>query len=337
MSRTQPGSNPGPGNAGDRGRRGALLLAVVGLALSVSAVPVAAQDANFTRPIPELEERLRTGVFEIQDWRGSRAEGDRTARVLLAFSDSVHLLAKWGSAAPGASMFNNEPRFEVAAYELQKLFLEPAEYVVPPTVLRAFPLAWVKQHSPFAERTFRDVESVLVVLQYWMANVAPDNLWDSRRAQQDTLYARYIGNFNVLTHLVRHNDSNIGNFLISGYEPAPRVFSVDNGVAFSAPRSDRGAAWRDMRVRRLPAHTVQRLRAITTDDLVNTLAVLAEFEVHGNLLVAVEAGENMDPRRGVRNRDGRVQLGLTQSEIDGVANRLRNLLSQIDRGRISEF
>ena len=42
-------------------------------------------------------------------------------------------------AEPGAEDFNNRPRYDLAAYELQKLFLEPAEYVVPPTALRFVP------------------------------------------------------------------------------------------------------------------------------------------------------------------------------------------------------
>ena len=41
-----------------------------------------------------------------------------------------------------------------------------------------------------------------------------------------------MANFNVFTYLVSHNDENEGNYLISGVEDNPRVFSVDNGLAF---------------------------------------------------------------------------------------------------------
>lgn len=306
-------------------------------ALFAAAAPLHAQDANFALPPLELEHHLRELPFRITDWRGSRMPEDRTQRVLLEFDDSVTLLVKWANAVPGASMFNNEPRFEAAAYELQKLFLGPDEFVVPPTVLRAFPLAFVATQMPGVRKTFNEAESVLVALQYWLSMVTPANYWDERRAGSDTLYARHIGNFNALTYLIRHQDSNAGNFLISEYEPSPRVFAVDNGVSFSAPPSDRGTDWRNMRVRRLPRHTVERLRTITRADLDRVLGVLVEFEARDGQLVAVPPGENLSPGRGVRRSGGRIQLGLTRSEIGAVESRLRNLLNQVERGRITEF
>jgi hypothetical protein len=317
------------------GRAAALLL--LG-ALTGSASPALAQpDANFMLPPLVVEHHLRELPFEILNWRGSRMPEDRTQRAVFAFPDSSVLLVKWANAAQGASAFNNEPRFEIAAYELQKLFLDPDAFVVPPTVLRALDHEFVTAQMPGVPRTFRDAASVLVTLQYWLSQVTPDNFWDARRAESDSLYARHIGNFNTLTYLVRHGDANVGNFLISEYAGNPRVFAVDNGVAFSSPPSDRGATWRDMRVRRLSAGTVARLRALTRADLDRALGVLAEYEVRDGRLVAVPPGENIDHRRGVRRRGDRIQLGLTRVEIDGVASRLRNLLNQVERGRITEL
>src|SRR5688500_11840023 len=43
--------------------------------------------------------------------------------------------AKWKPSAEMGEGFNNQPRKELAAHELQKLFLEPHEYVVPPTTV----------------------------------------------------------------------------------------------------------------------------------------------------------------------------------------------------------
>jgi hypothetical protein len=313
------------------------ILALLAGSLASAPAPAAAQDFNFVRPIPEIEQRLREEHFQIVDYRGSRAPGDRTNRVVLTFGDSVMLLAKWANAAPGASAFNNEPRYDVAAYEIQKLFLDPDDYVVPPTVLRTFPLPYVEIQTPGVQRTFSDAASVLVVLQYWLTGVSPDNYWDQRRAQDDTLYARHIGNFNVLTYLIRHQDSNIGNYLISQFQENPRVFAVDNGLAFASEASNRGMEWRNMRVRRLPQNTVARLRSITREDLDRALAVLAEFEIRNGHLVAVPVGENIAPGRGVRRSGNRVQIGLNRSEIGAVESRLRSLINQVDRGRITEF
>jgi hypothetical protein len=318
-------------------RRSVAASVLAAAAAACAAVPAAAQDANFILPVTEVEEHLRSMEFRILQWRGSRSLEDRTQRVVLGFADSSTIAVKWANSAPGGGAFNNEPRYEAAAYEFQKLFLEPDEYVVPPTVIRAFPVAYVAEQMPGATATFRDAESVVVVLQYWLSQVTRENFWDARRAGEDSLYARHVGNFNALTYLIRHNDANIGNFLISQYAGNPRVFSVDNGVAFNAPSSDRGTDWRNLHVRRLSPRTVQRLRAITRADLERALGTVAEFEIRDGALVAVTPGENLGPNRGVRRSGSRVQFGLTRAEIGGIEARLRNLLNQVDRGRITEL
>jgi hypothetical protein len=333
--------------AGRRLRPDGRPVAILALALTSAAfvgAPFAgacdldAQGVHLHRPVPEIEVHLRDLPFDILEWRGSRMPGDRTQHVVLRFEDESIIRVKWANAPPGGGAFNNEPRYEAAAYEIQKLFLDPDEYVVPPTVLRAFPLDYVDAQIPGTPRTFREAESVLVALQYWLYNVTSDGFWDPERAQQDTLYARHIGNMNTLTHLIRHNDSNVGNFLISNWEGGdPRVFSVDNGVAFRAPNSDRGYEWRDLQVRRLAARTVDRLREITEDDLTRTLGILAEYHVVDGFLVPVTPGENISPNRGVRRRDGRVQLGLTRGEIRDIDRRRQALLRRIERGQIETF
>jgi hypothetical protein len=234
--------------------------------------------------------------------------------------------------------FNNEPRYEAAAYEIQKLFLDEPEYVVPPTLLRALPIAFVHQQIPGARPTFREAPgSVLVALQYWLIGVTPQSIWEPQRATTDDVYARRIGNFNLLTYLIHHGDSNIGNFLISDAVDDPRVFSVDNGVAFRSQDSNRGAEWRALRVKRLPRHTVDRLRGITRLDLERTLAVLAEYEIRDGQLVRVVPGPNLAPARGVRRSRERVQFGLTTREIRDVEARLGHLLRQIDAGQFTLF
>ncbi|HSJ06909.1 MAG TPA: hypothetical protein VK936_09410, partial [Longimicrobiales bacterium] len=71
--------------------------AAASLAAALLAVPVTglAQDFNIALPVDEIETRLGTGTFDIIDWRGSRAPGDRTSRVALSFPDDVLIVAKW--------------------------------------------------------------------------------------------------------------------------------------------------------------------------------------------------------------------------------------------------
>src|ERR687891_206543 len=101
---------------------------IVGLLAVLAALagsPLAAQDANHLHPVDSLEAWLAARPFEIVDFRGSRGEGDRTQRAALEFSDGLVVLAKWAQAAPGGETFNNAPRYELAAYTIQKLFLDP--------------------------------------------------------------------------------------------------------------------------------------------------------------------------------------------------------------------
>jgi hypothetical protein len=313
-----------------------LLLGSIAFALPA---PAGAQTQNIPLPVAEVESRLATQPFTIIDWRGSRAEGDRTQRIAMLFEDSALVIAKWATAPSGGSAFNNEPRYEVAAYVLQKLFLDEPDYVVPPTVMRAFPIEFVQEQIPNVRPTFREAQhAVLVALQYWLLGVTPQGFWDERRAANDDVYGRHIGNFNVLTHLINHKDTNVGNFLISTVPDEPRVFAVDNGLAFASRESDRGTTWGELLVRRLPQHTVERLKQLTREDLESALGVLAEFEIDADgRLIRVPSGPNMASSRGVRRSADRIQLGLTTREIRGVENRLRALLRQVDGGRIKVF
>jgi hypothetical protein len=309
--------------------------AFAALLLALNAVH--AQDANYLIPITDIETRLREGGLAFIDYRGSRAQGDRTQRVTIQFPDSVVLVAKLARAPKGGGVFNNEPRYELAAYEIQRLFLDPVDYAVPPTVVRALPLSYLRTHDPNVSSTFDGIESVVVVLQYWLAQVTPDDFYDRDRARRDSLYAYHLGIFNILTYLIRHNDENVGNFLVSQAETLPRVFSVDNGVAFESQVSDRGFAWRNIRVERLPRSTIERLRSVTPERLREALGVLVQFEVQNGMLVAMPPGPNLDEGRGVRRSGTTIQFGLTSREIRGVESRLRSLLEDVDKNKIRVF
>jgi len=310
----------------------ALLLAV--------ATMVAAQDVNIPRPADEIERELATAPFVITTAEISRpkAKGDITLKAEVSFDGALSYRVKLRRAEPGAEDFNNRPRYDLAAYELQKLFLDPAEYVVPPTALRMMPLAELRPHSPEAKPTFKGSDDVLVVLQYWLNEVKViADIYDPERFAADSQYARHIGQLNVLTFLIEHGDSNVGNFLISRAETGPRVFSIDNGVAFEFNESDRGQLWMKMRVDRLPADTVQRLRRITSEELHRRLGVLAQWQLQDGRWVATAPGENLAPARGVRNEDGILQLGLRKADIDQVGRQLGRLLKQVDAGQIATF
>ncbi|MBR9989097.1 MAG: hypothetical protein KFH98_05030 [Gemmatimonadetes bacterium] len=322
-----------------RRRLTALALATYLVTAGVApAAPAHAQDGNVVLPVREIESRLQEQPFRILDWRGSRKPEDRTQRAALAYEDSLILLAKWANAPTNASVYNNEPRYEVAAYLIQRLFLDEPDYVVPPTVVRSVPLSMMAEQMRDARPTFREAPaSVLVTLQYWLWGVTDRDFWDDRRARTDSVYARHIGNFNALTVVIRHSDANRGNYLISEDSTNPRVFAVDNGVSFASADSDRGYEWRELRVQRLPRRTVERLETVTRQQLDDLLGVIAEFEVRDGELIAVPPGPNLSPNRGVRRTAERIQLGLTSREIRAIELRIRDLLRQANGHRIELF
>ena len=310
---------------------GALLAAPTGANL-------VAQDANIRLPAARAETLLRDSSFRPVAQEGSRFKGDRTQHVLLMFGDTTAIEVKWAPAPPGGEAFNNQPRFEAAAYALQKLFLDERDFVVPPTVLRMVsPTALTGAGGEPARATFSGNPHALVALQYWTNYVTPEQVFDAKRAERDSAYARHLGDLNILTYLIRHRDSNKGNVLLSVDSANPRLFSVDNGVAFSSPPSDRGKDWEQMRVKRVSARTAGRLKAITDEQLTQALGVLAQFEPQGDAYLAVALGPNLDADRGVRRKGQTVQLGLTKYEIDGVRGRLRALIKEIDDNKIRTF
>jgi hypothetical protein len=317
-------------------RRG--LVTVVLLAGTVhSAV---AQDSNITLPVPELERMVTSGPFTITSAEISRpkAKGDITLKADVSFDGQAPIRVKLRKAEPGADTFNNVPRYDLAAYDLQSLFLDPADYVVPPTALRFVPIDEFRKYSKDVERTFSGADEVLCVIQYWLQDVkVVADVYDPALFASDPVYARHVGQMNILTDLIDHGDSNVGNFLISRAPEAARVYSVDNGVAFASGESDRGRLWAELRVDRLPADAVERLRQVTFATLQDRLGVIAQWELHDGQFVAVPAGTNLGPRRGVRRDGATVQMGLKSSEIDLVWKNLQRLLQQVDSGRVKTF
>ena len=298
--------------------------------------PAAAQDVNITQPPAELERLFAAGAMVIEQAQISRpkAQGDITLRADVSFDGAPALRVKLRRAEPGAEAFNNVPRYDLAAYELQKLFLDPEEYVVPPTALRMVPLADFARFAPEVTRTFSQADQVLAVVQYWLNDITnAEDIYDPARFAADPLYARHIGQLNVLTYLIEHRDSNLGNFLIGRAATGPRVFSIDHGVAFASEDSDRGELWKVIRVQRFPADAVERLRKVTPQLLMQRLGVLAEWRLEGGRYVPAPLGANIAKGRGVRSKDGALQMGLTESETLQVYRQLARFLSQADRGR----
>lgn len=312
------------------------LALLVGLAAGW-AVTAGAADANIPRPVQEIEAELTSAPFTIVAAEISRpkAKGDITLKAELSFAGAPPYRVKLRRAEPGAEDFNNRPRYDAAAYQLQALLFDPADCVVPPTALRFLPVADLLPYAPQARPTFRGSDEVLVVLQYWLQKVqVVADVYDPARFAADPAYARHVGQLNVFTYLIEHGDANVGNFLLSKEAVGPRVFAVDNGVAFAFNESDRSDAWKQMRVGGLPVDTVARLRAMTRGDLQRRLGVLAEWRLVSGQWIPAAPGANIEPRRGVRLEADMLQLGLTELEIARIDRRRQQLLRLVDDGKL---
>ncbi|MCG8607002.1 hypothetical protein MJD09_18720 [bacterium] len=311
------------------------------IGLSVCAVSVwaaaFAQDSNVLHPIDQIEHLLKKEHFEIFRIRDLRFTGDITKRAILKFPGNQMIQVKWKRSAEGGWTTNNEPRYEIAAYKLQKLFLDPLEYVVPPTAARALPLSQYQKIEDQVTPTFKNTQDVVYVLQYWLEKVSMDDIYDKKRFDSDSTYAKHLGNMNILSYLIEHKDSNRGNFLISTDPNNPRVFAVDNGFSFESPHSNRGEDWRKIRLKRLPKKAIDRLRTVTRDTLDQVLAVVAQFELQSGFLRAVEPTAKINKKRGVHHEGSVIQFGLTEFEIAGLERRLKRLLDRVDSGNIKTF
>lgn len=298
----------------------------------------AAQDLNVVLPTDSIDHLYRAADFALpESLTGMRFAEDRNKGVEMRFDDGTLVLTKWRASPRGGDAFNNNIHYEVAAYELQKLFLDEPQYVVPPTAPRVLPFDWYRTVDDEVDETFEGTGAVLVLLQAFLYGVTDEGVFDPARFEADSLYARHWANANLFTYLIRHSDSNPGNLLVSTWPESPRVFAVDNGVAFNSLESNRGIEWRRLHVDRFPAATVERLRAIQEEGLHEALGVLAEWTLVDGGLVRREPGVNLDPDDGVRHREGTVQIGLTAGEIDDVWDRLQDFLGDVDRGRFSTF
>ncbi len=262
------------------------------------------------------------------------------SRVSVVFPEhGVEVTLKWKSMPASLDGINNSPRREIASYRVQPLFLDPEDFVVPPSVARCLAPEEFAQPDLHRKPTRENTGCELGIFSLWLEDVEiPELLYDEARFVSDPVYARYLANFNILTYLIRHRDGRRGNFLVARDDSRRIVFAIDNGISFSGFVYNWFIDnWDDLKVPALPRDSVARLRDTTAADL-QALGVVVQFERDDDaMLRVVVPGANFDPNEGVRIRDGTIQLGLTADEIAGIAERIERLLGAVDTGEIPVF
>jgi len=206
---------------------------------------------------------------------------------------------------------------------------------VPPIALRSEPVPDFHASDPAGGATWRGTNAALFMVQCWLMDAKPHRLEiDKARFASDPAYARAISRLNVLTYLIEHKDSNLGNVMLTGEGSAVRAWAIDNGVSFASEESDVGIFWKTLRVDAVDRALAERLRSLTLEELRARLGVIAQYELVGSRWEPREPGANLDARRGVRRRGNQLQLGLTSAEIGAVERRRQRLVRQIDKGDI---
>lgn len=310
---------------------------------SVTKAPDLCKETPFCLPAGELSTLLRDAPFTV---RAAEAVGQgdvHSQRLLIVLPGGQVVRIKWKAAPPGGDGPNSSPRRELAAYEVQKLFLDEADYVVPPVAARCTPEAVRDLHLQGETKpTFSGSSCLLGLASYWLEGVETLKGVSKERFAQDPLYRRRLALLNILTYLIDHHDTKPANFTIER-EGDPHAFSVDNGMAFSGwltPGTWFLRSWREMIVDAVPMDAVARLRRVQRSDL-HRLAVIAQYRVAAGALEPMAPGAPFSEEdgldKGIRRRGDVVQLGLTRSEIEDMRRRLLVLLDHVESGALKTF
>ncbi len=307
---------------------------------------------NWPVPAHEAERLILHARRELKKQTGAGAGTTGAEKVSLAFpDDDIELDIKWklvDSSWKGITErydgINNSPRKELAAWKIQRLFLEPEDYVAPFTTAYCVPLAEASEAVRKLGPTVDGSDCQLGVAAVWLKNITLQiPVLDSERFDRDYVYAYFLSNLNLFTYLVKHHDGREGNFLVSKDDARRQVFSIDNGVSFGAGFSGLFynwfvANWNSIRVPALRKASIDRLRGVTEADVTAALGVVSQLERNDEgIYVNVLPGKNLDPSRGVRIEGRQLQFGLTDDEVEDVWQRIQDLIEDVDTGVLAVF
>jgi hypothetical protein len=309
-----------------------------------------AQPSSACRTASAIDAALRAPELVVLG-AAETPQGRQGARILTlalpAQAGRLVFRAKWRAHATLSSL--NDPRRELGAHAVQRLFLEPHEYVVPPSAGHCFDLAEYRRSvDPAGRATFAGIDCVFGVLSYWLEDGrglddAEDAGWlssdqrafDAAWFRRSASYRDSASDLNVLTFLIEHGDSHPDQFIIGGSAQLPRLYSVDNSLSFGSFRNPTvDEDWSRLLVPSIRLSTVQRLRQLTPEQL-SSLTVIEQYRIRDGSLVHGAAGAAVNAFRPLRWAGRELQIGLTRAEIARVASRLRALTSSVASGRLA--
>jgi hypothetical protein len=275
----------------------------------------------------------------------SGAQGAKILTLRSQAGSPVVFRVRW--RAQSSSGLINEPRKELAAYAVQKLFLGDDAPVAPPTAPYCFPLEEYRSFAPEEASSFAKAHCVLGFASYWLEGVKTveaareddwlddgDGILDDELFAKDALYRDSIANANLLTYLIDHGDAHLKQFMVERTQRGLRAYIVDSSIAFLSIKNPMLLVredWSAIQVPTLSRQAIARLRVLKEEQLaqLNTVSVL---ELRDRQLVNVDArpGSIAFHDSEMSWQGDRLRIGLTKAEIDLVSKRLRKLLAQPD-------
>ncbi|HEY6078642.1 MAG TPA: hypothetical protein VIW29_07555 [Polyangiaceae bacterium] len=259
------------------------------------------------------------------------------------------LRVKWRPQS-GADVIN-EPRKELAACAVQRLFLEPDELVAPPTVAHCFALEKYRVHVPKAKPSFHSIDCVLGFASLWLEDVQSvggarkdgllspgDGIWDPGLFAKDALYRSSVGKANLLTYLINHGDAHSEQFMLERAPGGLRTYVVDSSIAFLSIKNPMlllRQDWSSIQLPKLPPRPIQRLAKLTDADYAR-LACATTLVRHDRQLTT-EHQPHCAPGDTTMSWQGeRLRIGLSKSEIELVRQRVGELLQRPDLAQLTD-
>lgn len=277
--------------------------------------------------------------------------GSQGAKLLTLRSHSGSVFrVKWRPQSSAGLI--NEPRKELAAYAVQKLFLNDDELVTPPTVAHCFPLEEYRRFAPSEPATFDGIDCVFGFASYWLEGaetvsaahreglLAGDGVWDAKLAERDAMYRGSTAKANLLTYVINHGDAHNEQFLLEHTPRGLRAYDVDNSIAFLSIKNPMllfREDWSRIQVPALPEHALERLRKLAPEDF-SRLGTVSELQREQRQLVRVSDHDPQSKSDGsaMSWAGARLRVGLTTAEIALISARVRTLVERSDLGTFSE-
>jgi len=267
--------------------------------------------------------------------------------------DRIVFRAKWRSLSTISGL--NNPRAELAAYAVQRLVLEPHEYVVPPARGHCFELEHYRAHVDVdagEPPSFGKTRCVYGILSYWLEGavslkraeisgwIRSGGPYDAALFARNAIYRQSVADMNLFAHVISHGDAHPNQFVVTGGAERPFVHMVDNSTSFTSFRNksiEPGADWSEIIVPALRRTVVDRLGALDPAHW-DRLAVIDQYEVRDGILVPTRRTPATSQRSsGFRWIGGELQVGLTEKEIAMLRSRIEALVARVARGETRVF